>query len=76
MRMLPIPATPLIALAVLVAGLGFGSPAGPSEPFRVRNVTMNGVSGAAYYSQAAGAFRFVAPAPAAGRVAALETGAR
>ncbi|KTR04070.1 hypothetical protein NS365_16270 [Aureimonas ureilytica] len=57
-------------VTVLTAGLGFASPAGVSEPFRVRTVTMNGVSGPAYYSRAAGTFRFL-PQASGSQMAAL-----
>ena len=73
MSMKPIRATSFIALAVFAAGLGLAAPAGRAEPFEVRTVTMNGMSGPAYYSRAAGAFRFLAPDNRPGPFAALAT---
>jgi len=54
--------TATIALGLLLTALGAG-PAGTPEPFRVRLVTMEGRSGAAYYSSAARTYRFVGGAP-------------
>ncbi|WP_062111023.1 hypothetical protein [Aureimonas sp. AU40] len=64
-----------IALAVLGASFGLISAAGTPEPFQVRTVIMNGVSGPAYYSRSAGTFRFLAAQPS-GQMAALDTQAR
>lgn len=64
--------TSTIALAILGASLVFVSTAGAPEPFQVRTVIMNGVSGPAYYSRSAGTFRFLAAQPS-GQVAALGT---
>lgn len=58
--------------AALGGGLGYASPAGVPEPFRVRMVTMNGASGPAYYSSVAGTFRFIQETPGS-QMAALGT---
>lgn len=73
MSMKPIRATSFMALAAVAAGLGLAAPAGRAEPFEVRTVTMDGMSGPAYYSRAAGAFRFLTRDAHPGQMASLAT---
>ena len=56
--------TGAFALAAAILGTaGTAIPAGAPEPFQVRNVTMNGSSGPAYYSHATRSYRFIVSAP-------------
>lgn len=52
----------VLLAGALAAVLVTAAPAGTTEPFRIRTVTMNGTEGPAYYSRLSGGYRFLATA--------------